>query len=314
MKNDGESGSDLSRRAAQATTNRRPNEVGPFDLIISGGRIIDPETGFDSIGNVGIKGGRIAAISQEPLVGNATLPGGGQIVAPGFIDLHAHGQELPAAWVRAFDGVTTQLDLEAGRLPVGRYYELVAKEGRPINYGVSSAWGFARVAEKEKIEPDGTISFFQRAFALGHWQKTLATPEELARIIDRVETGLKDGGLGIGVLGGYAPGYGHGEYYELAKLAAKYGVPTYTHMRYLSAIEPHSTFEALEELVALSAATGAHMHVCHLNSNAVRDVVRCAELLKGAQARGLPISVEAYPYGAAFNGGQCRGVPRRRLA
>ena len=67
----------------------------------------------------------------------------------------------------------------------------------------------------------------------------------------------------------------------------------------MSAKEPQSAFESLEELVALSAATGAHMHICHLNSSSGRDVVACAELIRGAQSRGLPITTEAYPYGAA---------------
>jgi len=276
----------------------RPNEPGPYDLVLSGGRVIDPETGFDAVRNIGIVEDRIAAITEASLEGAEVLDATGMIVAPGFIDLHAHGQQLPAAWVQAFDGVTTGLELESGLLPISRFYDKVAAEGRPINYGASVAWTYARIAEKEGIEPDGTLQWFQQAFSLNNWQNTLATPEELERILDRVESGLRDGGIGIGINAGYAPGYGRKEYYELAKLAARYDVPTFTHVRYISVVEPLSAFEALEELVALSAATGAHMHVCHINSSAGRDAEICIELLKGAQARGLPISVEAYPYGA----------------
>lgn len=276
----------------------RPNEDGPYDLVLTGGRVVDPETGFDAVRNVGIKGDRVAAISETPLEGAEFLDASGMIVAPGFIDLHAHGQQLTAAWVQAFDGVTTALELESGLLPISRFYDLTAAEGRPINYGASVAWTYARIAEKEGIEPDGTLEWFQQAFSFSNWQNTLATSEELERILDRVEAGLRDGGIGIGVNAGYAPGYGRKEYYALAQLAAWHEVPTFTHVRYISVIEPLSAFEALEELVALSAATGAHMHVCHLNSSAGRDVEICAELLLGAQARGLPISVEAYPYGA----------------
>jgi N-acyl-D-glutamate deacylase len=286
------------RSAAQPVSNQ-PNERGPYDLVIEGGRVVDPQTGLDAMRHVGIKGGRIAAISQRPLGGKELLKADGLVVAPGFIDLHAHGQQLPAAWVQAFDGVTTALELESGVLPVGRYYELMASEGRPINYGSSAAWTYARIAEKEGIEPDGTILWFQAAFSRNNWQNTLATPAELQRILARVEAGLKEGGLGIGINAGYAPGYGRKEYYELARLARKYEVPTYTHVRYLSVAEPLSSFEALQELVALAATTGAHMHVCHLNSIAARDAADCAHLLRQAQARGLPISVEAYPYGAA---------------
>ncbi len=289
----------LPMLAAAKPVSPQPNEPGPFDLVISGGRVVDPETGLDARGDVGIKKGRIAAISEEPLQGTLRIAADGQIVAPGFIDLHSHAQQLPGAWMQAFDGVTSALELESGLAPIGRYYELLAKEGRPINYGASASWAYARVAEKEGIEPDGTIAWFVRAFALTKWQNTLATPEELERILARVEAWLKEGGLGIGINAGYAPGIGRKEYYQLACLAKKYEVPTYTHMRYLSIIEPFSSFEAFEELCALSAETGAHMHVCHLNSIAARDVVDCVELFRKAQARGLPITIEAYPYGAA---------------
>lgn len=276
----------------------RPNEDGPFDVVLVGGRVVDPETGLDAVRNVGLKGNRIAAISEAPLEGAETLDAEGMIVAPGFIDLHAHGQQLPAAWVQAFDGVTTALELESGLLPISVFYDRTAAEGRPINYGASVAWTYARIAEKEGIEPDGTLEWFQQAFALTNWQNTLATPEELERILDRVEAGLREGGIGIGINAGYAPGYGRKEYYALAQLAARHRVPTYTHVRSISVIEPLSAFETLQELVALAAATGAHMHVCHLGSSTGRDVEICAELLRGAQGRGLPITVESYPYGA----------------
>ncbi|WP_368904360.1 amidohydrolase family protein [Taklimakanibacter lacteus] len=283
---------------AQSNTVRRDNESGPYDLVIQRGRVIDPETGLDAIRDVGIKDNHIAAISETPLQGVRILQAEGLVVAPGFIDLHAHGQQLPAAWAQAFDGVTTALELESGLLPISRYYDLVGKEGRPINYGASVAWTYARIAEKEGMEPDGTILWFQGAFVKSNWQTTLATTEEIDRIVARVEDGLRDGGLGIGINAGYAPGYGRKEYYRLAELAARYGVPTYTHVRYGSVKEPQSAFEAFEELVALSAATGAHMHVCHINSSSSRDIRDCVTLLKGAQARGLPVTVEAYPYGA----------------
>lgn len=276
----------------------RPNEPGPYDLVIEGGYVVDPESKLEAVRNIGIKGNRIAAISDQPIKGKKTLNADNMVVAPGFVDLHAHGQQLPAAWVQAYDGVTTALELESGLLPIGMFYDKTAKEGRPINYGAAAAWTYARVEVKENIKPDGTIVWFQNAFALKNWQNTLANPEEVERIIDLVETGLKEGGIGIGINAGYAPGYGRKEYFELARLAKKYEVPTFTHVRYLSAIEPLSSFEALEELLALAAITGAHMHICHLNSTSVGDIKACAGLVREAQSRGLPITVEAYPYGA----------------
>ncbi len=222
----------------------------------------------------------------------------GLVIAPGFIDLHAHGQDLPAARMRAFDGVTTALELEAGTLPVSAAYDRVGREGRPINYGFAASWLFARIAEKEGMEPTGAVTFFQDAQRRTGWQHTLASPDETARIIGRVEQGLQEGALGIGVLAGYAPSYGRKEAFAVAQLAARQGVPTFTHVRYMSVIEPQSSFEAIAEIVSLAAATGAQMHIVHLNSTSTRDIPRIAELVRGAQGRGLKITTEAYPYGA----------------
>jgi N-acyl-D-glutamate deacylase len=283
---------------AQSSGDVRAAAQGTFDLVVSNGRVIDPETGLDGIRSVGIRNGRIAAISRTPLRGRTVLDAKGLVVAPGFIDLHAHGQDLPAARMQAFDGVTTALELEQGTLPVAAASERVAREGRPINYGFSASWLFARIAEKEGMEPTGAGTFFQEAQRRKGWQHTLASPEESGRIIARVEQGLEEGALGIGVLAGYAPGHGRKEAFAVAELAARIGVPTFTHVRYNSVIEPQSSFEAIEEIVSLAAATGAHMHINHLNSTSTRDIARISELVRGAQGRGLRITTEAYTYGA----------------
>jgi N-acyl-D-glutamate deacylase len=283
---------------AQQAVALRPNLPGPYDLVITGGRAIDPETGLDAVRNIGVIGGRIAAISEQPLEGAKTIDAEGHIVAPGCIDLHAHGQQMAAAWVQAYDGVTTALELESGLLPISMFYDITAKEGRPINYGAGAAWTYARVEAKEGIKPNGTIGWFQDAFSLSNWQNTLATTEELELIMDRVDAGLREGGLGVSINAGYAPGYGRKEYYELAKLAAKHNVATFTHVRYLNAQEPLSSFEAIEELLALSAITGAHMHLCHLNSSSVGDIEDTSKLVQEAIDRGLRVTTEAYPYGA----------------
>lgn len=283
---------------APSSADARAADRGAFDLVVANGRVIDPETGLDGVRSVGIRDGRIEAISDTPLSGRTVLDASGLVVAPGFIDLHAHGQDLPAARMRAFDGVTTALELESGTLPVAVAYERAAREGRPINYGFSASWLFARIAEKEGMEPTGAVTFFQDAQRRTGWQQSLASSEETARIVARVERGLQEGALGIGVLAGYAPGHGRKEAFAVAQLAARVGVPAFTHVRYNSVIEPQSSFEAIAEIVSLAAATGAHMHIHHLNSTSTRDIPRIAGLLHGAQGRGLRITTEAYPYGA----------------
>lgn len=114
-------------------------------LVISGGRVVDPASGMDAVGDVAVVDGKIAAVG--PSLGGAerVIDATGLVVAPGFIDLHAHGQSIPSDRMQAFDGVTTTLDLEAGVLPVASWYERQARRGRVLNYGAATNWAFARI-------------------------------------------------------------------------------------------------------------------------------------------------------------------------
>ena len=271
----------------------------PFDLVINNGRVIDPETNFDSVINVGIKDGRIAAITGKALEGANTIDATGHVVAPGFIDLHAHGQNLGDYRMQAMQGVTTMLELESGVLPVSAWYEDQANKRLPINYGTAAGWTYARIATFTDTEPEATVEYFQDAQARTDWKMDLATPEQQEKILDYVEQGLDEGGLGIGINAGYAPGYGRKEYFALAQLAAERDVATYTHVRYASNLEPKSSFEAVQELIANAAITGAHMHLCHINSSALKDTRAIMALVDGAFERNLNITVGAYPWGAA---------------
>ncbi|MGB7131355.1 MAG: D-glutamate deacylase, partial [Candidatus Sulfotelmatobacter sp.] len=92
-----------------------------YDLVIEGGRAIDPETGLDAVRNIGILGGKIARISAQPLNGSRVIQAAGLVVAPGFIDLHQHGQDMASQRVKALDGVTTALELEIGKPDVAQF-------------------------------------------------------------------------------------------------------------------------------------------------------------------------------------------------
>src|SRR5437016_1632165 len=85
-----------------------------YDLVIKNGRVLDPETGLDAVRNVGVAGGKIARVSVDRIKGKKVINAQGLVVAPGFIDLHQHGQDLSSERVKALDGVTTALELEIG--------------------------------------------------------------------------------------------------------------------------------------------------------------------------------------------------------
>src|ERR1700709_718462 len=98
----------------------RRSEMG--GVVISGGRVVDPDSGMDAVGDVAVLDGKIAAVGTGLGGAERSIDAPGLVVAPGSIDLHAHGQAVPADRMQAFDGVTTTLDLEAGVLPVASWY------------------------------------------------------------------------------------------------------------------------------------------------------------------------------------------------
>ena len=118
------------------------------------------------------------------------------MIAPGFIDLHAHGQNLGDYRMQAMQGVTTMLELESGVLPVSAWYEGQAGKRLPINYGTAAGWTYARIATFTETEPEATVKYFQDARALAVWKMDLATPEQQEKILRYVEQGLDEGGWG----------------------------------------------------------------------------------------------------------------------
>ena len=267
-----------------------------YDVVIFNGRVMDPETHFDAVANGGIKDGQIAVITKEAIEGAKTIDATGHVIAPGFIDPHAHGQNLGDYRMQAMQGVTTVLELESGELPVSAWYEGQGKKRLPINYGTAAGWTYARIATFTETEPETTIKYFQDAQALTNWKMDLATPEQQEKILNYVKEGLGEGALGIGINAGYAPGYGRKEYFALA---AERDVATHTHVRYASNLEPQSFYEAVQELIANAAITGAHLHLCHINSTSLKDIESIQGLVDDAFKNNLNITVGAYSWGAA---------------
>src|SRR6266436_619697 len=126
-----------------------------YDLVLEGGRVMDPETGLDAVRNVGIRDGKILRVSSEALSGRRVIHGNGLVVAPGFIDLHQHGQDLESQRVKALDGVTTALEMEIGKPDAAAF--LKSMEGRSlINYGTAASHPAARsLAFGTPIPEDG---------------------------------------------------------------------------------------------------------------------------------------------------------------
>ena len=260
-----------------------------FDVVIANGRVMDPASGLDAVRHMGIRGGKVAAISAEALHGRTVLDAKGLVVAPGFIDLHSHGQTPENYRFKAMDGVTTALEMEVGVSPVSPWY--AAREGKAlVNFGASSGHLPARMAV---MHDSGALLPRDKAV------ERAATPQEQREILALVRRGLEEGALGVGLGIAYVPLASRAEILDLFRLAAEKRTAVYVHMRNGGPVEP-GALDALQEVIADAAATGASLHVVHITSMGLRETALCLEMIEGARRRGLDVTTEAYPYTAGM--------------
>ena len=261
-----------------------------YDTVIEGGRVIDPESNLDAVRNVAIQDGRIVQVSVAPLQGRRVIHATGLVVSPGFIDVHQHGQDLPSQRVKAFDGVTTALEMEIGAPDVSEF--LKSKEGHSlIHYGTTASHLAARALVFGAPLPDGTI--LPRS---GPATEEHANPEQIHKIQQRLREQLDAGALGIGMGIEYAPGATRLEVIDMFRLAAERKLPVYTHMRSAGRVEPGSAIQSVEEVIGASAISGAPVHIVHINSTCLKDSRECLSLVEGARAHGIDVTTEGYPY------------------
>jgi len=278
----------LAAAVALAAESRASSGSETYDVVIANGRVMNPESGLDAIRNIGIRGGKIAAISNRHLEGNQTIEAKGLVVAPGFIDLHEHGQEPRNYEFQARDGVTTSLELEVGTADVDQWY--ARREGKSlINFGVSI--GHIPVRMKVMNDP-GTF------LPVGDAAHREATPTQLRQIDDEVERGLQRGALAIGMGINYTAAATHDEIVDVFRSAAKHGASVHVHLRHAGLQEPTTGLVGIEEVIAAAAATGAPLHVVHITSMGLKNTPQLIGMVKGARDRGLDVTTECYPYTA----------------
>jgi N-acyl-D-aspartate/D-glutamate deacylase len=264
-------------------------DTSTLDVVISGGRVVDPESGLDAVRNVGIRDGKIVEISEKALEGKETIDARGLVVAPGFIDLHEHGQEPRNYEFQAHDGVTTSLELERGADDVDAWY--AQREGKSlINYGVSVGHIPVRMAV---MHDPGTF------LPVGDAAHRAASAKEIGQIRAGIARGLQRGALAVGMGINYTSAASHAEIVDVFKVAAAYHASVHVHLRYSGMKEPTSGLAGIEEVIAAAASTGAPLHVVHITSMGLKDTPRLIAMVEGARARGLDVTTEAYPYAAS---------------
>lgn len=264
----------------------------PYDVVIVNGRVMDPESGLDAVRNVGLRAGKIEAVSSKAMQGRRTIDAKGLVVAPGFIDLHEHGQKSENYQFQAHDGVTTSLELEAGTGDVASWY--AEREGKSlINFGVS----IGHIATRMKVMKDP-----------GSWLPTgdaahrAANDAELAQIDQRMETGLKQGALAVGMGINYTPAATRDEVLSVFRAAAQYGAPVHVHMRYAGDKAPETGRAALDEVLTAASESKAPLHVVHITSMGLRDTPELLVMIRAAKAMGVDVTTECYPYVAGSTG------------
>ena len=257
-----------------------------WDLAINNGRVIDPESGLDAVRHLAIEDGRIARVSRRVLKADEVIDATGLVVAPGFIDLHAHGQDAVSNRFQAGDGVTSALELEIGTFPVDDWYKSRAGKA-PLNFGttVSHLWTRA-VAQGLPAEEALTTAVHAPL-----------TDEQHQRMLDLLRQGVEDGALGIGVGITYTPAADHAEILSVFELAAELDRPVFVHLR-SSKFMDGDLLGPLQEVLANAVVTGASLHVVHINSSLDEAAPTAVSMIRRLQAQGFDITTENYPYTA----------------
>ncbi len=253
-----------------------------YDRVILGGHVMDPASGLDAVRNLGLSGGRIAVITTEAVLGRDTVDARGLVVAPGFIDLHAHGQTPETYRFYSLDGVTTALELELGTSDVAAWYR-ERSAGERINYGVSIGHIKVRMAV---MHDSGTV------MPVSDGAYRAASPTQIGEIAKRIEIGLSEGAVSIGAGFPYTPAATRDELLAVFRVAAMAKTPVHVHIR--------PGVAGLKEALSLAGETGAALHVVHINSAGLADTPVMLEMINDTRARGHDVTTEAYPYDAGM--------------
>jgi N-acyl-D-aspartate/D-glutamate deacylase len=251
-----------------------------YDLVIAGGRVIDPESGLDGIRHIGIRGDRIADISASPLTGRDAIDATGLVVAPGFIDIHRHAHGDISYQYAARDGVTSTFELEIGTPDVEAWYRMLGPS-RLINFGVGAGHIGARMevlGDKGFLLPTGP-------------GRGPATPEQVSQIVAMVERGLAAGGVAVGIGTSYTPGANEAELSAVVAAAARHGAFVHAHLGGGAA--------RLKAALGVAGKFRTPIHIAHLNSTAGNEIRAWLDVIAAARKQGADVTAELYPYTAS---------------
>lgn len=284
---------------------------GKYDVVITGGRVMDPETGLDEIRNVGIEGETIAAVTVDSIEGNETIDAKGHVVCPGFIEAHQHATDPFSRKVNLRDGLTTMMDFEVGARDIGMWYD-DAEGTTQANYGMVVCAMFARCSvldgpEVAALGNDAGGLFSGVINAAGAkaqkegrkmgWSSILPSQQQMSDIMAIMDEGLRQGALGVGIPIGYmTEGVTQYEMFKYQELAALYGRLSNGHTRFAGILPPTEGALGIQEMLCNAMVLDAPFLAAHLNS--IQDYEYSIPLINKARERGAKTWGEVYPYSA----------------
>jgi dihydroorotase/N-acyl-D-amino-acid deacylase len=264
------------------------SQPAPFDLVITNARVADGTGGSWYRGSVGIRGDSIVHVGwlTNPAA-TSTIDAGGQIVAPGFIDIHTHARrgifEVPTADNYVRQGVTTLIEGPDGGSPVPLAPFFAKLEALQKSVNIGSFIG------------QGSV----RSEVIGDADRR-ASAEELVKMQALVEQGMRDGAFGLSTGLFYVPGSftPTEEVIELAKVAGRHGGIHISHQREESA----KLLDSVRETIAIGEQGGLPTQITHQKVIGKANWGRSADTLRlidEARARGVDVTSDQYPYTAS---------------
>ncbi|MCT9098431.1 amidohydrolase family protein [Haloarchaeobius sp. HME9146] len=275
-----------------------------YDLIITGGRVLDPESMLDAVRNVGVKDGRITAITKADIEGDRTIDATGLVVAPGFIDTHFHAVDPFATKLALRDGVTTGMDLELGILHTSDWYDEKATTGWQVNYGATAGLSLCRMTVHDpEVTIDEPLDFSKHqeyvnkaaADGVAGWSTTRSDIDQMNQVMRQLDEELRQGALGVGILAAYmARGLTSYELFEAQRTAARYGRLASVHTRFHGqGLTPTEATLGTNEVLMNATLLDAPLIVAHDNDYGWWET---EEKLQLARAKGYNVWGEYYPY------------------
>jgi N-acyl-D-amino-acid deacylase len=289
------------------------SQSAPFDVVITKGHIIDGTGSPWYSGDIGIRGGKIAAFGNlKDLPRHRTIDAEGKVVAPGFIDMLGQSEltilvdpRLPS---KIYQGITTEITGEGGSAAPLNDAIVQADRAGYDHYHINPDWKtfreyFSRLEKQGMgINLASYVGATQvRRMVLGDDNKQ-PTPEQLEQMKNLVRQAMQDGTVGVSTALEYAPApYAKtDELIALATEASKFGGIYATHMRN----EGAAIIPAIDEALQIGSQANLPVEIWHLKVAGKENWGRMAEVvakINAARTQGIDVSANTYAYTAWFN-------------